>query len=581
MKKIVSIWLLPLAIAAAGCTKAEISSTSGAGSNTSSTPSPETDTSTGVDPEDSYNEDAFDRTITISWSGESATVSGDEKGIVSVNGAHVTVNNSAEEKVKYLLSGTSANASLKLYSSKKQVLQMEGLNLTNPSGAVINNQGKKSCYVIVNGSNSLKDGSSAAYTATGDEDLKAVFFSEGQLLFSGTGSLSVTALNAQGKSAVTSDDYVSVDGPSLTISSGSGAGHGLRGKESVIVNAGTLDISVSADMKKGITSDSLIVFNGGTTVVKASGGTAQDPEEDNEYKASAGIKADQVFKMNDGSLSVSNSGQGGKGITGDAVAYFNGGTVSVNVTGANYGSSGGQGGPGGGGTPPGGGPGRRSTDSTDSSKAAKAIKFDGDIHFTGGSVSASAQNHEAIEAKGVLTVTGGTVYAKSSDDAINSGGNMTISGGYVCAYSTGNDGLDANGNCYIKGGVVYAVGSKDPEVGIDANTEQRCYLYVSGGTLFVIGGLEKSSNLSQSCYSTNSWSRNTWYALTVGDTTHAFLTPDSGGTALVVSGASKPELLSGVSVADGTSVWEGMGVMNAMVSGGSAVNLSTYSSNGR
>ena len=544
----------------AACSKDDIDASSTAATT------PSTDTSSGDENVEEFNESSFDRTITLTWTSSGVTKSGDENNVVSISGTAATVDNTGtSEKVIYVLSGSCSDGSLKLYSNNKQALKLSGLSLSCSSGAAINNQGKKSCYVIVSGTNTLSDSSSAAYSASGSEDMKAVFFSEGQLLFSGSGSLTVTAANAQGKAGITSDDYVWMDGPTVKITAGSSAGHGLRGKEFVAVNGGSLDISVAAAMKKGITSDSLVVFNGGTTSVKVTGGTAYD-SDDKEYKASAGVKADQVFKMNDGTLTVTNSGLGGKGIAGDAVAYFNGGTVSVTVTGSNYGSSSSGGRPGGG-----------SSSSSDSSKSAKGIKFDGDIHFTGGTVSATASSHEGIESKGAMTFTGGTVYAQSSDDAINSAGDMTISGGSICAYSTGNDGLDANGNLYIKGGLVYAIGTSSPEVAIDANTEGGYKLYISGGTLIAIGGLESGSSLSQSCYSASSWTRSTWYAITVGSTTHAFKTPSSGGTGLVVSGSSQPSLSSGVTTSGGTSVWSGMGVLNCSASGGSSVSLSSYS----
>ena len=182
-----------------------------------------------------------------------------------------------------------------------------------------------------------------------------------------------------------------------------------------------------------------------------------------------------------------------------------------------------------------------------------------------------------MEAEGRVEITGGTLYAKAKDDAINSGGEMAITGGRVCAWSTGNDGLDANGNLFLEGGILYAVGSRTPEVGVDANTEKGFRLYVNGGTLFVIGGLENSSVLSQACYQANSWKASTWYALTVGEETIAFKTPDSGGSGLVVSGSAQPTLSSGVSVSGGNSFFEGVAVSGGSVTGGSAVTLSAYS----
>ena len=64
--------------------------------------------------------------------------------------------------------------------------------------------------------------------------------------------------------------------------------------------------------------------------------------------------------------------------------------------------------------------------------------------------------------------------------------------------------------------------------------------------------------------------------MTVGDAVVAFKTPSSGGTPLVVSGAEKPTLASGVTVSGGTSRFEGMFVEGGSVSGGSEVSLSDY-----
>ena len=141
-----------------------------------------------------------------------------------------------------------------------------------------------------------------------------------------------------------------------------------------------------------------------------------------------------------------------------------------------------------------------------------------------------------------------------------------------------NDGLDANGNLYIKGGLVYAICSGTPEVAIDANTEEGKKLYITGGTIVAIGGLESGSSLSQSCYYQSSWSKDTWYTLTYDSNTFSFQTPSSGGSGLVVSAASTPTLASGTSVSGGTSIFGGIGVMGGTVSGGSSVSLSSYSS---
>lgn len=555
MKTVHYFFLATAVLAMAGCGKESLPWSDNGGNNNngeggSSGVTGATTMAVTTDEEDLIANTKFARTISIVFSDSgSATVTGDENGIVTVVGNQVTIDNTAtSEKVKYELSGSTSNGFLKIYSKNKQALVLNGVSITNPNGAAINNQGKKRCFVVVSGKNYLADGPS--YTATpSDEDEKAAFFSEGQLLFSGDGTLTV---KASGKAGITSDDYIHfLDAPVVEVSSS--AGHAIRGKDAVIVSGGTIDALSSADMKKAMCSDSLVLLNGGVTTVKVTGGTAYD-SEDKDYKAAAGVKADQLFVMNKGSLTATSTGAGGKGISGDGPAYFQGGTVKVSVTGSNYGSS-----------------------SSKNSTSAKGIKFDGNIYISDGTIEATATNHEAIESKGKIEIAGGTVYAQSRDDAINSAGMMAIIGGQVCAYSTGNDGLDANGNMYIEGGVVYAVSSGGAEVALDANTEGGYKLYVNGGTLFAIGGLENGASLSQACYQASSWSKNTWYGMTVGDTTYAFKTPSSGGTGLVVSGSSQPSLLSGVSVSGGTQAFNGMAAFDASVSGGSSVSLSAYS----
>ena len=519
-------------------------------------------------PEDSLATVSFDRTIAITFSTTgSATVSGDAHGVVSVSGNGVTVNNTSyDEKVRYELSGTTTDGFFKLYSTNKQAVVLKGVNITNRSGAPINIQSHKRTFIVMDGNTTLTDGASYSGTPSG-EDEKAAVFGEGQLIFSGSGSLTVTATGGAG---ITSDDYLRfMDGPAIRVNSS--AGHGLRGKDAVIVSAGNLDITVSAAGKKGISSDGAVTFDGGQTKITVSGGV--DSSDSSDLSGSAGIKTNSTFTINDGSLAITNSGQGGKGMSVDLQGYFYGGNVRVDVSGSNYGSSSSGGGPGG--FPGGWG----SSSSSDNSVAAKGLKFDGNLLFAGSTVTVTAKNHEAIESKGTLDITGGIVYAQSYDDAINAGSHLTISGGLVCALSTGNDGLDANGNMYIKGGVIYSVAKGSPEVALDANTERGYKLYFSGGTLFALGGLEGGSQLTQTCYSA-SWNKNTWYAMTVGENTYAFKTPSSGGSGLVVSGATKPELVTGATLSGGETIFEGIGQLSPAISGGTAVSLSNYTNSG-
>ena len=488
--------------------------------------------------------------IVFSTNGDATVEGTTDDFTVTINGNDVTIVYSGNEYVMYELSGTTTDGFFKLYSSNRQGITLNGAHITNPNGAAINVQGPQSdpnkgkrTFVKLTGDSYLADGTS--YTDTpSTEDEKAALFGEGQFIFCGDGSLSV---EATGKNGIVSDDYLNFQSGTINVSSS--AGHGMRGQDHILVSGGTLTVSTSANMKKGLSTDGYVIINGGQTTINVSGGTAYD-DEDGEYTGSAGIKADGYFRMNDGILNITNTGTGGKGISCDGNGYFAGGTVEVYAQGSNYGSNGGGGFPGGG------------NNSSTESVAAKGIKCDGNLLFTGGQVTVNSSSHEAIEAKGSITITGGEVVAISqSDDAINSGSDFTISGGYVMGNSSGNDGLDANGNMYIKGGNVFAVATTQPEVGIDANTEGGYKLYVTGGNVVAIGGLENGSSLSGVTSKSTSYSKGSWYGLYSGSSlAFAFKVPSNSrmGNSMTICTPSTPSVQS-LSSTPSSTIWNGYG----------------------
>lgn len=217
--------------------------------------------------------------------------------------------------------------------------------------------------------------------------------------------------------------------------------------------------------------------------------------------------------------------------------------------------------------------------------SANGIKSDGNITISDGTINVSSTGNkgEGIESEGYVKISGGHVTVNSYDDAINAGQDITISGGYVFARSTNNDGIDANGDCYIKGGVVYAIGGVEPEVAIDANSENHKKLYIQGGSVIAVGGIERGASISGgTCKSTTSWTADTWHALYSGSNlVMAFKTPSKssgrgGNQQLVVYTSSTPSLQSGVSVSGGTAYFGGMANVDGTVSGGSSVNLNNW-----
>jgi len=549
-------------------------------------------------------------TVTVAYDGTSADVfvAGNvAKYVVPVvSGAHVTIAQGNTDdvdgnEITYVLGGSTSDGEFALTGMYKCTIQLDGLTLTNPSGAAIDIQNKKRIQLSVkkDTENALADG------ANGSQ--KACLYSKGQLQLQGNGSLTVNGRTAH---AVKSGSYITVKNLTLNIASAVGDGLSCNGyfqmksgtvtisgtgddgiqcdldgttstgettdhddedSGNVYLEGGTLTVTAASSAAKGIKAAGDVVISEGDINVTTTGNGMYDSDE-KEAKGSAGLKSDGNMTITGGTLTLKNSGSGGKCIKADGLLTVSGGTVTATNTGSTY---------------------RYSSSYTASAKAVKAgtrtqtggsgrnatYSYSGGINVTGGTLVASASSHEAIESKSTIAISGGVIYASSNDDAINSASDFTISGGYVMGNSSGNDGIDANGNCYIKGGTVFAVASREPEVGIDANTEGGYKLYVTGGTIVAVGGLERGSSLTQKCYQASSYSKGSWYGLYNGGTLAlVFKIPSNSnmGTPLVVSTSDTPTLESGITVSGGTEIWNGFGVTDSSVSGGKSVSLSSY-----
>ena len=573
------------------------------------------------------NTKVTDGAIAVTYNGSSAsvTVAGNIAQYVTptVSGAHVSIAQSDDlaEEITYTLSGTSSDGEFYMSGSYKATIELNGLTLTNAtpvySGAAVHIQnGKRIKVKIVTGTtNTLSDAS------TGSQ--KGCLYIKGHAEFAQKGTLNVVG---NVKHGIKTGEYFTIKNATINVTSAVGDGincaeyflmesgtinisgtqddgiqcdldgdastgettdHEDEDSGNVYIEGGTINITVTANAAKGIKGEGDMKISGGDITVKTTGGGVWDSDKV-KTKASACLGADGNMTISGGTLSLTSPGAGGKGINVDGTFTAMGGTVVVKTSGnAVVASSSGtlsictssQ---------------QLERYDSDYKSSPKGIKVDGAITISDNaiiSVTTTGTGGEGIESKTSIDITGGQLTVNASDDAINASynddtkslsnaGDLTISGGYVYARSTGNDGIDANGNVYIKGGLVYAIGTTTPEVAIDANSEEQKKLYVTGGTIIAIGGLENGAQLTQACYQASSWSKNTWYAMTVGSETFVFKTPSSGGNTFVVSGASKPTLKSGVTVGSGTSIFDGVGYIDATYTGGSSVDLTSYTGGG-
>ncbi len=468
--------------------------------------------------EDFVENATFDSQIEIVYSEDAATVTGEVSGVtVSQNGAYVTID-STVSGVEYILSGTTSSGSLKVYSSKKFKLTLNGVDLTSTQGAAINIQSGKRAYVEVKSgtSNILTD--AATYTDTVDgEDQKACFFSEGKLLFNGKGSLTV---NGNNKHGICSDDYVRLrSGSNITVASavkdgihandriimGGGllklitSGEGLDcEKGDIDIRGGLLKVNTTGTASKGIKAETDITISGGTLILLTSGEAEYDSDDD-DISSAAGIKCDGNLTISDASVSAKSTGSAGKGINCQGELTITESTVKIITTGKKY-----------------------IYGSLDSSP--KGIKATGNLTINSGTIYVSTTGgtgSEGIESKDTLTIHSGTVNVYAYDDCLNAASHIAINGGYIYCYSSGNDGIDSNGTLTITGGTIVSSGTTSPEGGIDCDQSN---FRITGGTILGIGG-DNSTPTASSCTQhsliyAGSGSNGTLITITTSEGTH-------------------------------------------------------------
>ena len=559
----------------------------------------------------------------------------------TVSGAHVSIAQSDDvaEEITYTLSGTSTDGEFYMSGSYKATVELNGLTLTNAtpvySGAAVHIQnGKRIKMKVVTGTtNTLVD------AAGGSQ--KGCLYIKGHAEFAQKGTLNITG---NVKHGIKTGEYITLKNATINVLSAVGDGinceqffqmtsgainiqgvgddgiqcdvedaatgettdHEDEDSGNVYIEDGTLTVNVTADAAKGVKCEGDMRISGGKVTITTSGGGVWDSTK-LKTKASACLGSDGAMTISGGTLSLTSTGAGGKGLNVDGALTIKGGTTTISTSGNAVVAS--------------------STGTlsvvtssqqldryeSDYKSSPKGIKADGAITISDDAViyvTTTGAGGEGIESKTSITITGGQTTVNASDDGINASyntstggsGDLTISGGYVFSRSTGNDGIDANGNCYIKGGLVYAIGTGGVEKSIDANTEQGKKLYITGGTIIAVGDLEGGSSISGgTCKYTTSWNATSWYALYNGDTlVAAFKTPtkSSGGGGggwpgggggpgggnsrqkLIVYTSSTPTLQSGITVSEGTELFDGMANINGTINGGSSVSLSNYTSSG-
>lgn len=276
-------------------------------------------------------------------------------------------------------------------------------------------------------------------------DTKATLYSAGQLLFSGTGALTIDTAYKHG---IYSKDYIRVWSGNITVH-----------------NAG----------RNCIRSRNGFVMDDGTVILRGTGTHAVHPNDNSRgiiVEGNEGNIGEGFIYIAGGTLDIETTGKAMSAkwdIDDDAktatseddpnpVVYITDGTINI-----------------------------RTTDSVidDDRNPRKITYTDVDGVLV---TEIEKSSPEGIEGKTGVLITGGTVHIYSTDDALNASlnrdGFIAIQGGIIDCISTAADALDSNGNITISGGVLIAVAPMGSEDGFDCDGT----LAITGGTAIGISG---------------------------------------------------------------------------------------------
>ena len=506
-----------------------------------------------IDPDFPTNPQSIDTNgaVVILFGRQAAVITNpfEKEGVtITHHEANVVVQSTATDTIRYILTGSTPDGSLKIYSDTQFELIMNGLDIVNSNDPALNIQSpRKATITLVGGTSNRLGGGMGFISEGGSEKMKAAFYSRGQIVLSGEGGLTVIS---RYRHAICSDDYlringgvisiplsandgfhandyieindgtidinsigdgmdsegyVLINGGSIRITTTGNKSHGIKSETEITVNtSGDININVQGDASKAFRSNGNMLISQGNMNLTTTGDACYD-EEEADISSTTGIKCKGDFLLNGGNIVINSSGLGGKGISVDGTITINDGQLVAVTTGDKY---------------------KQAGDNT----KAKAIKNDGDITINGGAIYAYSKTDNAIDTKESITVTDGTVIGvgcESSKKGFEYAKTFKISGGTIVG--VGGDTSSPTADACTQYAVNYSGG-----------VTQNSYIHIASSAGKNILTYQSPCSLSKAfvLFSSPDLERNTNYTLS------------SGGT--VSGGASFNGLYSGTAYTGGT-----------------------------
>ncbi|MBR5307874.1 MAG: carbohydrate-binding domain-containing protein [Clostridia bacterium] len=437
-------------------------------------------------------------TVKLELRGNTATTSSRK---VTVNGGDITISGGGA----YIVSGTLTSGSITVDSSDGIPVRLilGGVSVTSENGSalVIKNADKTVLSLVDGTENTFTDGE--AYNAYKDTENAptAAIYSRDDLTINGKGTLKV---NGRAYDGIKVNDTLRITDGTVIVDA---KDEGINVNDGIYILGSSISISSVSDAvrcESDTPENSFIALDGTTlSLVSAQGdgiscsGAIYSDGAVADVKTGGGSEAVQLSSGGFGGGRGGFGGAGGNaGSDGSSTKAIKAGTL-LRINGGEY-----------------------KLDGKDDT-----VHSDGDIEITGGNFTLSSGNDaihadktlllspesiditkclEGIEA-GFITIENGNISIVSSDDAINAVGTgsggfgmpmgnstqpvseekvyLTIKGGSIYA-ETGGDGVDSNGAARISGGTVYVFG---PENGGNGSLDFQDGLLIDGGNLLAAG----------------------------------------------------------------------------------------------
>lgn len=406
----------------------------------------------------------------------------------------------------YQLSGNLSDGQIIVDTADKDLVRLilNGVTIHSATSAPIAiMQAEQVAVILADGSqNTLSDTIDASANATTEEDLpNATLYSKADLAIDGTGSLTI---QANGNDGITGKDGLVINSGTIDISA---VDDGLRGKDYLVVNGGTISINAQGD---GLTADNeedpskgYISITGGTftisaggdglsavtdllidagdLTISAGGGSSTSVSADASAK---GLKAGQNLVIADGTITIDaaedaihsdsnvtinagtiNLAAGDDGAHADATLTINGGDLTISTS---Y-------------------EGLESAVITINDGAISLVAQDDGVNVAGGDGSSMQgggmgrpnRNDSFAAGNYFLYINGGTLVVNAAGDGLDANGSIVMNGGLVLVHGPTeqmNGALDYDGGFALNGGILVATGSAGMAQAPDTSSTQASVL---------------------------------------------------------------------------------------------------------